>query len=308
MTHLGPTVPRTEAAPPPERAEFYLTLSRAFLPPTDAAFRRALVDDLADALEELAEILELPVGSGIAALRAACARSDADSADGGVLLAYSRLFLVPPFAVPLNAGIVLDGAPMGTTTQVMEDWYARHGLKREETFHDMPDHVSMQLEFLALLLERTTQDGEDSEPVAWARKMLLPWIDGLSDRIAAAGAEHAVPDHPYGALASILSTALAHDFAKPAEEPSVTDLEAAAAAAAAAATGEDALCILCNAYIGVEGELATVERILTEKGLPTGHLRVCPECRDGSKGYTHKPIPGVDRLTGEKTAPRQKGG
>lgn len=296
MTHVGPVDARAA-----ERAEFYLTLARAFLPPTDAALRQAIAEDLADSLDDLCTTLGYAAGGPLAALRAACADPVIAQADGGMLLAYGRLFLTPPVPVSLNAGVALDGAVMGQSTLEMEDWYARHGVARDEAFRDLPDHLTLQLEFLALLIDK----GEAGEAAAWARRMMLPWICGLAEAIAAASAEHPVPVHPYHALSRLLAVALAHDFAEAPVEagPFAEAIEQVAAAM----TGAEALCIRCNAVIGVEGELAAVEKILTERGLPTAHLRICPDCRDRAQGYTHQPIPGVDRLkaTDSKAPPRR---
>ena len=301
MTHLPPVLQNLT-----ERAEFYLTLGRAFLPPTSLDMRRALVEGLADDLEDLNAVLGLPLADDLAAFRAACAQTDAEAQNGGLLLAYSKVFLAPPIRVSLNGGFQMDGASMGDSTVRMEAWYLHHTLQRNPNFREMPDHLTTLLEFLALLLDKAAsaeagaKSGEGCshrddgllEAAEWARQMLLSWVPGLADQIIACDrADSALPAHPYHALARLLAHALEADFQAPVVE------EAPQVAEDTPPTGEAALCIKCGAYICEAEELAAVEAILTEKGLPTAHLYICSDCRDGSQGYTHQPIPGVDKAT-----------
>lgn len=133
---------------PIDRAAFYLCLARAFLPPQDQPAYDAIKSHLADDLGELADALGYPGSLALSELRRAIAGIPDRLA---LLQAYSRLFLAPPAPVKLNAGQYLDGAVMGPATAALENCYRAAGLTRQESFHDLADHIALQLEFAAYL-------------------------------------------------------------------------------------------------------------------------------------------------------------
>jgi len=199
-----------------ERAEFYLCLARAFLAPKEGAAYRAFARYLADDLEDLSGRLGYPVSSELVGLRAA-----AETDHLALLQAYSRLFLAPPAPVHINAGFYLDGAIMGGGVAAMEAWYRRHGVERSERLHDLSDHVSVQLEFVAYLYAADAAPGAEQFLDAFVRRWLPPFCADLERAAARCGAAAASYLH----LARLLRAAVECDAApapegKTAPEPS----------------------------------------------------------------------------------------
>ncbi|TVS01071.1 MAG: hypothetical protein EA406_00030, partial [Rhodospirillales bacterium] len=164
---MGVTTGMPNAAPPPAealeadvlaaRSEFYLTMAQALTAPMTADACTAMRRDLADSLEALTAAAGFREGGAIQRLR----RALADFADDQALLVnYSRLFLVPPCPVPLNAGFHLDGALYGPSLEAMEACYRAHGVGRSPDFKDMSDHLVAALEFLSLLYARAAACAE----------------------------------------------------------------------------------------------------------------------------------------------------
>lgn len=193
-----------------ERAEFYLCLSRAFRPPRTDADARAVLDLLPGDLRILNAALRYPIGAELDGLdKAAIGPKNAEP----FRLAYARLFLSPPTPAPLNAGVYLDGGIMGRSTLMMEEWYRRHGLARAEGFGDLPDHISMLLEFLALLWTKAARgEGPSEEAVSWSVNCLRSWLPDLAARVAAVtGSENLPAVHLH--LIRIVAKAVSHDIA-----------------------------------------------------------------------------------------------
>ena len=120
--------------------------------------------------------------------------------------------------VALNTGRYLDGAVMGGSVQAIEGWYRRRGLERTESFHDLPDHVALQLEFVARLFAGAAaarQAGDDAEArqlEAEARAFLgafvVHWLPGFARQaLERTLAQHRLPA-PYLYLAHILCAAV----------------------------------------------------------------------------------------------------
>ena len=193
-----------------ERAEFYLCLSRAFRPPQTDADARAVLDLLPGDLRIINSMLRYPIGAELDDLeRAVIGTKDAKT----FRLAYAKLFLSPPIPAPLNAGVYLDGGIMGRSTLMMEEWYRRHGLARAEGFSDLPDHLSMLLEFLALLWTKAARgEGPSEEAVSWSVNCLRSWLPDLAARVAAVIESENLPAlHLH--LIRIVAKAVSHDIA-----------------------------------------------------------------------------------------------
>ena len=194
---------------PAARAEFYLCLARAFLPPHTDNDYRALAVYLADDLADLAGEIGYPISEPLAQLRAAF---DAVPGSLALLQLYSKLFLTPPMPVALNTGRYLDGAVMGGSVQAIERWYRRHGLERDDSFHDLPDHVVLQLEFVARLFAGAAaahQVGDESETQrletearAFLGTFVAHWLPGFCAALERTPAERRLPA-PYLHLARI---------------------------------------------------------------------------------------------------------
>lgn len=168
-----------------QRADLLYCLAQAFLPPPSHWAVSDWVQPLVDDLTEMAPGLPgLNLEDVKAALGAECARWAAEARAGGGdtwLVEYSRLFLVPPVPVTLNAGVYLEGALGGSSTQMMLACYEMAGVKPDERFHDLPDHVSMQLEFLARLYERAARGEADALAMAqeFAAEFVHAWGGAL---------------------------------------------------------------------------------------------------------------------------------
>lgn len=194
------------------QAEFYLCLARAFATPDAPDHAPAMRHWLADDLAELASELDLAVAPALADFR----REAAVLADRDAWLqVYSAIFLAPPAAARINTAYYLDGAINGGTVRDMEQAYLRCGLARAEGFHDLADHVSVQLEFVALLL------ANESAPVnagEFLHRYAGHWIHPLCADLQAAAGAKALPANPYLPLAAVLREAVARHAVAPAAD------------------------------------------------------------------------------------------
>ena len=129
---------------------------------------------------------------------------------------YARLFLgpfevlVPPYA---SWFLETDQRMMGPVAQAAADAYAAPGWAPPTDPRELPDHVSVELEFCYLLGYRGIEEG-DEEALArldsfW-RDQALPWLPSF----AAAVEKHA--DHPVFDAAEALRALVEHG---PAEAP-----------------------------------------------------------------------------------------
>jgi TorA maturation chaperone TorD len=261
-----------------ERSAFYRTLSQAFLPPTPAVFegfRVALADDLNEygsllgyAIEDAAGFLQRVVESV--------------GSHDALLLLYSALFLQPPRIAHLNASLHLDGAILGRSADAIERAYARYGLGRADTFGDLPDHLSLQLEFLAFLYGRAAQDEAAApdlvaEAQDFIRCHLLSWVPMLARQLRAAVIGREL--HPlYVHLTGILQEALAADAGEITEALwAVIDPERAADRQAQAR--EMVHCRECGVPIAPAGRVRRVRKVLEREGIDASHLDLCIDCR-----------------------------
>lgn len=121
----------------------------------------------------------------------------AHSEHEALLLDYTRLFLGPngALAQPYESAWSKDPAVlMGQSTLSVVQLYRDGGFETDEGFHDLPDHVACELEFLYLLLFREHQAREqgDADAVAAAvglRDKLLgehlgAWIGPFTEAVA----------------------------------------------------------------------------------------------------------------------------
>lgn len=269
-----------------ERSEFYLTLAQAFLPPQSELRYRAMVDFLADDLVDLDAALDYGIGDELEALRRAMSRLPDEEA---LLVEYSRLFLQPPREATLNVCYALDGAMNGGTVTEIENFYREHGVDRGENFKDLPDHVAVQLEFVAYLFGRSADGLETGAADVEAEKgachflfqYVRRWLPYFELAVENGGRRLALAN-PWLPLTRMLAVAVARDAAP--NPDWVREKKRVEAAMDKARQ--------LYAAKGITPEaLADIERKLREQGLATDHLQIAPAARDAAMGLTAKTPP-----------------
>jgi putative dimethyl sulfoxide reductase chaperone len=119
-------------------------------------------------------------------------------------VAYTRLFLGPPeMLAPPYASFYLDqgGRLMGPSSIEMMKYYKRAGLRIDDDFNDMPDHVAVALEFLYYLLfrELTAEIENDQEEktklentrISFWNSYIVSWVPRFCHLIVTAD------EHPF---------------------------------------------------------------------------------------------------------------
>jgi len=270
-----------------ERADFYLMLARSFLTPATAEHYQAMSDLLADDLADLDQTLAYGIGPQLDALRSAFAKL---SSHEELLVEYSRMFLQPPREAPLNVCYPLDGAMMGGTVSEIEDFYRKFGIERGDHFKDLPDHVSVQLEFISYLYGLAAEELANGKPDTEAEKaarhflheFVSRWVPHFEAGIEKAGRKLKLKANPYLPLARILSIATKHDAEA---NPDWVKIKKRVEVAIEKARLE-------HAQNGITPEnMAEIERILREKGLSTDHLDIALDKRNEALGLSAKSPP-----------------
>lgn len=259
------------------RAELYLCLSQAFMPPMSEEARLAMTTMLADDLGDISRALGLDLEEALAGYRAAVAALPSGDA---LLQRYSRLFLAPPVPVRINAGMYLDGAINGNSCDALVDCYRSWGIDTREDFHDLPDHVSSQLEFAAHAFANGAQAPEGASPRTageFLGRFVAPWLGRFNAALEeATQAKDGVPD-PYAQLGRVLALAVEHDAVLPAPE----------------ARSKRELGILearrqwSNRELS-EKDMRVIAERLRSRGLASDHLSVPVANRDAERGWTHR--------------------
>jgi TorA maturation chaperone TorD len=183
LAATGPDAPGADLPADPlgaERADLFFCLAAAFRPPPAQMSARDWSLPLAADLQELGAALGLDTAAAARTLRALAAERDTDEP---WLVDYSRLFLVPPVPVTLNTGLYLEGSIGGSSAQMLQQCYGTAGFAMQESFRDLPDHVAVQLEFIAALLQRA--EGGDADVADMAREFadsfVSHWVRPLRD-------------------------------------------------------------------------------------------------------------------------------
>lgn len=282
--------------------ELLLCLGRAFLPPRDATLAGAMENELGEDLRSLNKTLSFVEPAALDRLQDAMRATGA--MEGGLLRVYSRLFLSPPFPAPINAGIHLDGSLSGSSTLEMERTYHRHGLARDPEFRDLPDHLALQLQFVAYLHARAAEatDVEESQRILgdarhFVEAFILTWLPQWQGQLEEA-VQHAGAAEAYRQLAAVTEAAVRRDHAwlvtvAPAKQvepepvrPTLAEAMAERVTEADAAGTGPASCRVCGKEFAPGADLAFMARELESRGLEADHLYVCPDCRTGEMGLT----------------------
>lgn len=268
-----------------ERGEFYLCLARAFLTPHTVQAFDGLRDALADDLTELADSLGYGCADAVADYRAAIAAIPDHVA---LLQLYSALFIAPPRAIQLNTGSYLDGAVNGGSVSALEETYRRCGVERDADFHDLSDHLAVQLEFVALLYLRSAEaiasglQLPEVRPEHFLHNYVARWLPPFVRDLEHDGETRGDGANPYLPLARILAAAVEHDAVAEALPASAQRAHRAISKARHE-----------RAERGVTAEdMEFIAQRLREKGLSTDHLGIPPELRDEAQGYSRGTPPG----------------
>ncbi|WP_295431609.1 molecular chaperone TorD family protein [uncultured Thiodictyon sp.] len=262
------------------KAELYLCLARAFAVPNGPGTRQSLAEALPADLDDLAPATGYPIARAATELREAMARVPDDER---LLVMYSRLFLVPGEAHPsLNAGVYLDGALGGGTVAALEECLRRCALETDAALHDLPDHLSVQLELLAWLLAAQAQDAPPSaQPPQFTAQALLErfvgrWVGPFRQELEAFSLRFGLPDNPYLILARVLETAVLHEVRLAPPVPPVQTLDPEIARLRSQLAGQ-AL---------TEDDMAIIRQRLAADGLPHGHVAIPVYERDRTMGLS----------------------
>lgn len=263
-------------------AETFLCLARAFAIPGEAAMREAMRGALASDLRELVAFRGATAAAWVDRLEKEMAALEEDSA---LEVVYARLFLVPGDRHPsLNTAAYLDGAIAGGSMHQMIECYAACGLQAHSGFRDLPDHVTVQLEFVAWLYaaRETARSGEGSlpplEPEEFLARFVARWAPRFRAELEQAGDHFDLAANPYLALAG-LTEELALELA--------AERLAAMQAKQSAAAGDEEITRLRAEFaqrgIGA-AELAEIRERLAADGLGSAHVGVPLNERDGTMG------------------------
>jgi len=169
-------------------------LARGFTYP-DAGWVATLLDGQWPAT--LAQVLE-PLGLPADGVRQAIEALPADLAAAlqALQVEYTYLFInavprvpAPPYASAYTA----QGLLMGEQAEAVLLAYRQAGLTLAKDYHDLPDHLAAELEFLAWLGEQAVaahEAGEDEQAQAWLsqqrvflHEQVQPWLPTFCQRV-----------------------------------------------------------------------------------------------------------------------------
>lgn len=170
------------------REDAYRLLAVCFYPPSPELFEERCLPALADLLEDLA-----PEASRHARDAAhACEQATPES----LAVEHARLFIGPfQLVAPPYGSFYLDDAKtvMGESTGKVSAFYESRGLHLAGDFHEMPDHIAVELEFISFLAHRergSIAAGDRGEAnrfaglqMSFLDRFLLPWLSPFTRSI-----------------------------------------------------------------------------------------------------------------------------
>lgn len=174
------------------REDVYRLLAACYYPPTPAL----LDEKCCDALSALLAVL---------APEAAVQATEAGKLLAGqslenLAVEHARLFLGPfQLVAPPYGSYYLDDKKtvMGESTAGADTFYRSCGLHLADDFHDLPDHITVELEFMSFLAfgqrqaDATGSTEESKRLVGLQReflgKFLMPWLEPFTAAIIADG-------------------------------------------------------------------------------------------------------------------------
>lgn len=137
-------------------------------------------EHLFDSMLAAASAIDSGLAESARKLAAAFAAQDLQT----LLVDYTRLFIGPsqPMAMPYASFWLTDDQSMRhDATMAVLDFYEQGGFDVSEDFHELPDHIAAELEFLYLLTYRQNQN-------QLAQLAPLAQLNGTADELSAANA------------------------------------------------------------------------------------------------------------------------
>jgi len=201
----APNLPEMASA----RRDLYRFLSAAFLAEPSPDFLAHLRDEPFQAA--LAESFSADVAENFQRVADAM---DAEKSSDCARLEFTNLFLVPggQHIAPYESvfrdtreieGKEISGLLMGQSALDVQQWYRLAALEISRDFKELPDHIGLELHYLAYLCDREQAFGEagDSAKKNRAREMqrdflkahVLSWLGDLAEKIRA---QAALPLYP----------------------------------------------------------------------------------------------------------------
>jgi len=163
-------------------------LAACYYPPTAAFLEENCCDSLATLLADAA-----PDAARHAADAAKLIKNNSLEE---LAVEHARLFMGPfQLVAPPYGSIYLDDAKtvMGESTARVAEFYRANGLQLADDFHELPDHIAVELEFLSYLANRQREaeeagnQGEVERLRGVQREFLaaylLPWLEPFTTAI-----------------------------------------------------------------------------------------------------------------------------
>ena len=285
------------------RAELYLCLAKLFSqhdqPLTAAHLQATLMPDLDDLSAMLPALTEQWRHDFQQAL-------DTHTQTDSLLVEYSQLFLTPPAPAPLNLGYYIDGGLMGESSRSLSSCYQAAGLAREAGFHDLDDHLSLNLQYLTWLYahaSETKNEADLQQAAGVIQQFSLPAVSSLLSKVQQAA--HAKKlSGVWPALVQLTLHQLQQDlsdFAHLLQQPETPELSLVEAAPATILPEVEAEimalnCAQCGTVFQAEAPMATMINQLKAVGLNTAHMELCPACADPSLKPATLTPPGAKRF------------
>ena len=196
-----------------------------------------------------------------------------------LILAHTRLFTGPgqPLA-PAYESVYLEGRLMGEAAVRVAEFYAEASLQVSTGLGELPDHISIELAFMAYLIDR--EEGEDANKEIWKAlrhrfmdRHLARWLPQFCERVQASAA------HPfYSEAARELRDLFEADQAPPVIPKRFPDIRLRTD------RSKCSLCMLCVDYCRLGGLQADCTHLAISLTFDPANcngcracLRACPE-------------------------------
>lgn len=193
------------------RGDCYRFLAACFYPPQKKLFvQENLLENLTTSLEKVCPEAAPFFRKMVDALTR---YSDED-----LSVEYAKLFVGPfELKAPPYGSVYLDEGKrvMGDSTMEVIKAYREHGLSIDDEFKEVPDHISVELEFMYYLIHREVEalnKGDKKKALKWIEPQgaffntfLRPWVPPFCEKI-----KEGTDNEFYKSLADCVSTFIEH--------------------------------------------------------------------------------------------------